>query len=126
MTTPSEQLQKALAKIEDPLHWCQRSWAQDREGGDVDWSSQESEKWCAVGAIHSVWEWDDEGLQDSSQRAKNLLLETAHRLYRHSLFTVNDGLSLDMTPREEHHAMVLRVYREAIKQATYEEEMHRG
>lgn len=49
--TPKEILAKAIARIENPEHWCQSAFARDKYGNSINYNSPAAVSWCATGAI---------------------------------------------------------------------------
>jgi hypothetical protein len=52
--TPVEHLRAAKALLEDPAHWCQGSFARDKDGFPAPMNDRDTAvSWCAMGALYA-------------------------------------------------------------------------
>lgn len=100
--TAAELLRAAKAKIEDPEHWCQGSYACDENGNGTYSRDSRAHSWCAVGALFSM--------AQNFSVTSNLRMAALEQGYR-SISYLND---------ESTHENVMKMYDRAIEFAEKE------
>lgn len=106
MTTPADIVRRARNLISDPEHWCQGSWAKDKNGSNLRFCDDDAVSFCAAGAL---------GRAGSEAGCDTFL---PHEIYDTLDRVIGRGGSLTAFNDDHTHAEVIALFDQTIELLT--------